>query len=239
MARNGVIAPDYKPQFLEARKAKGLTQKDVSEKLGHSDPSTYRDYEKGRVMPNGETLCKLADLFDVSTDYLLGRCPNYKTMGNAYIGEYTGLTDQNIEILHNGFPRPYIPKSYFPPKDKTEERMEIFNKLISKRDFMYILDSVRIMSEIADYWDNAYNEAPSIQHGLVYVDRDGKRIQYPNHEKADIAIKRDGEHIYDQDNGSVELVGGDSIAFFADKATRLFRKTIVKIAKENKTDGND
>ena len=51
------------------------TQKNVSEYLGISERS-YRRYELGENEPNNNTLIKLADYFDVSTDYLLGRTDN-------------------------------------------------------------------------------------------------------------------------------------------------------------------
>ncbi len=55
-----------------ARKSKGMTQKDVSTKLNIS-PNTYKNYEQGLREPNGDTIVALATLFDVSTDYLLGK----------------------------------------------------------------------------------------------------------------------------------------------------------------------
>lgn len=54
------------------RKQQGLTQKEVADKLGiHC--TTYTKYETGASEPSFEMLNKLADLYDISTDYLLGR----------------------------------------------------------------------------------------------------------------------------------------------------------------------
>lgn len=55
-----------------ARKASGKTQKEVADALGVGQ-STYKNYECGIREPNGETIVALANLFDVTTDYLLGR----------------------------------------------------------------------------------------------------------------------------------------------------------------------
>ena len=55
-----------------ARKSTGMTQKDVSTALNIS-PNTYKNYEQGLREPNGDTMVALANLFGVSTDYLLGR----------------------------------------------------------------------------------------------------------------------------------------------------------------------
>lgn len=54
-----------------ARKAKGLTQKDVSQIIGISQ-NGYSDWERGKNKVDNASLNKLAKLFDCSVDYLLG-----------------------------------------------------------------------------------------------------------------------------------------------------------------------
>lgn len=54
------------------REAKKLTQKDLAERLG-TTARTIGFYETGDRNPPIDTLNKLADFFDVSVDYLLGR----------------------------------------------------------------------------------------------------------------------------------------------------------------------
>ena len=49
-----------------------LSQKQVANAIGISTVA-YQYYEYGRKMPSFDTLPKLADFFDVSTDYLLRR----------------------------------------------------------------------------------------------------------------------------------------------------------------------
>lgn len=51
---------------------KGVTQKAMAEYLGITEQA-YQKYEYAMREPNHETTVKLADYFDVSTDYLLGR----------------------------------------------------------------------------------------------------------------------------------------------------------------------
>ena len=53
-----------------ARKASGLTQKQVAEKLSVVE-SCYANWVQGRTEPNIETLRKLSKLFDISLDELL------------------------------------------------------------------------------------------------------------------------------------------------------------------------
>ena len=59
-------------RLLECRKACNLTQKDVANHLGIAQP-VYQRFEKGIFECNYTQLVKLADLFDVSVDFLLGR----------------------------------------------------------------------------------------------------------------------------------------------------------------------
>ena len=54
-----------------------LTQKNLAEKLGMKQPQYYR-YEQGfRDIPT-DILIQLADLYETTTDYLLGRTNNPK-----------------------------------------------------------------------------------------------------------------------------------------------------------------
>lgn len=64
-----------KLQILKAlRKEKGWTQRDVAGKLGiHC--TTYTKYETGASSPNLETIRRLADLYGVTTDQILGKAP--------------------------------------------------------------------------------------------------------------------------------------------------------------------
>lgn len=59
-------------RLQELRKKKGMTQADIA-KLLNITPQAYSLYETGKNNIGNETLCLLADLFEVSTDYLLGR----------------------------------------------------------------------------------------------------------------------------------------------------------------------
>lgn len=57
-------------KFLRERTNK--TQEETAKALGIKR-STYSHFENNRNNPDNETLIKLANYFDVSTDYLLGR----------------------------------------------------------------------------------------------------------------------------------------------------------------------
>lgn len=61
-----------KNNFRSAREMRSLTQDEVADKLGVAR-QTYSRYENGQRECSFETLRKLADYLNVSTDYLLGR----------------------------------------------------------------------------------------------------------------------------------------------------------------------
>ena len=54
------------------RETLGISQTELGKKIGVAR-STICQYESGRREPDNETLQRLADFFNVSVDYLLGR----------------------------------------------------------------------------------------------------------------------------------------------------------------------
>lgn len=59
-------------RIKEERIIRNITQQELGKLLGVS-PSTIGMYEQNRRQPDGDTIVKLSEFFDVSTDYLLGR----------------------------------------------------------------------------------------------------------------------------------------------------------------------
>ena len=66
------------PQILiDERKKRGMTQQQVANYLCMARGS-YAKYETGANTPTTENIIKLADFYNLSTDYLLGRNKNNK-----------------------------------------------------------------------------------------------------------------------------------------------------------------
>ena len=59
-------------RLREARMARSLTQPQLAEVIGVA-LRTYQQYEQGIRNPSFDALVQLADVLDVSTDWLLGR----------------------------------------------------------------------------------------------------------------------------------------------------------------------
>lgn len=64
-------------RLKELRKENKYTQEDVAKKLGLTK-SAYGYYEQEKTVPDAHTLSKLSNIFDVTTDYILGRTNNPK-----------------------------------------------------------------------------------------------------------------------------------------------------------------
>ena len=79
----------------KARENIGLTQSQVADRLGISD-GTYKNYEQGKREPNNTLLSKIADLYEVSTDYLLGRT-NIKQMATEQSDELDDIDILEVE----------------------------------------------------------------------------------------------------------------------------------------------
>ena len=62
-------------RLKSTRERRGLTQEQVSEKI-NVEIGTLSGYERAYRKPSPDMLLKLADLYGVSTDYLLGRVDN-------------------------------------------------------------------------------------------------------------------------------------------------------------------
>lgn len=66
-----------KEKMKELRKERNLRQEDIAAELGIGI-TTYCRYELGMREPNASLLCRMADYYGVTTDYLLGRTDTRK-----------------------------------------------------------------------------------------------------------------------------------------------------------------
>lgn len=64
-------------RLKDLREDHDLKQKQIAEML-HVHQTTYSDYELGNLNIPVSVLCRLADFYDTSVDYLLGRTDERK-----------------------------------------------------------------------------------------------------------------------------------------------------------------
>ncbi|MEB4856129.1 helix-turn-helix domain-containing protein [Priestia megaterium] len=90
------------------RKKKNVTQQKVADYLGITRPA-YTAYEQGKRQPDYETLTKIADFFDVTVDYLIGRTDDPqedsikedddKVLDGFWGYDLKGLSEEEIQEL--------------------------------------------------------------------------------------------------------------------------------------------
>lgn len=73
-------------RLKELRLNRGWAQDDTALKLGIT-PATLSRFETGKRQPDPSTLVLLADTFDVTVDYLLGRVEDPRNTLNSYIDQ--------------------------------------------------------------------------------------------------------------------------------------------------------
>lgn len=87
-------------RLRELRIEKGLTQLEVADKL-EIKRASYTHYENGDRWPSNETLEALADFYDVSIDYLLGRTDIKRYSEDILAFNSTeGLTEDDLKLVH-------------------------------------------------------------------------------------------------------------------------------------------
>lgn len=89
----------FSRRLKKLRMKKHLSQDKLSKKFKIS-PSTLSQYENEKRIPDLETILKIADYFEVSLDYLVGR-----TIHNSYDQRSKDIFDilgnEIIELLHD------------------------------------------------------------------------------------------------------------------------------------------
>ena len=92
-SKKQVFLPNLSKKLKLARKQKGLTQGQLSQKIG-ADIQRISKYERSILIPTTEIMVKLSNALDVSLDYLL------KDHKNRVTGKVkdTELVDQFVQV---------------------------------------------------------------------------------------------------------------------------------------------
>lgn len=81
-------------------KEKNITAKQASDDTGIAQ-ACFSGWKKHRYLPNGSTIVKLADYFNVSVDYLLGTDSDVDSLDKTIQAEVQQLSDeQKAEALN-------------------------------------------------------------------------------------------------------------------------------------------
>ncbi|MGN4718551.1 helix-turn-helix domain-containing protein [Bacillus cereus group sp. MYBK226-2] len=84
-------------RLSELRKSKKWSLQDTADQLGIAK-STYAGYETGYRWPSLQSLSKIADLFNTSVDYILGRTDDVRSEDVIELAELMKNPDKTISI---------------------------------------------------------------------------------------------------------------------------------------------
>ncbi|WP_191673139.1 helix-turn-helix domain-containing protein [Lactococcus petauri] len=87
-----------KDRLKTLRLNKNLTQKDIANRLG-TNYQTYQQWERGVRTPKIDSLNKLAEIFEVSTDYLTGRTESFDEILNI-LRDNNPSEDDKVKIYN-------------------------------------------------------------------------------------------------------------------------------------------
>lgn len=84
--------PNFGKTLKSLRQSAKMTQQELAKELG-IPKSAVSGYEQDARFPSASMLLKIADIFNISTDYLCGRVQERRTL------DVTGLNAEDIEFL--------------------------------------------------------------------------------------------------------------------------------------------
>lgn len=165
MQRKGDINKYFIDNLKQLRWENNLTQKELAEKVGISK-SSIGFYENGDRIPDINTLSALADFFNVSTDYLLGRT-DVKSMDldTRIISEKTGLSEDVLSkiICSINTDKPI----YVETRDSDDEsafsiseysRIDVANMMMSDSLFIPLIEKVGALFHVSTILKNVIDD---------------------------------------------------------------------------------
>lgn len=190
-----------KNNIKSVRECRSKTQKECADTLGIT-LRAWQTYEQGVREPKQEVLCKIADMFNVSLDYLLGRETGEPETIDKLAGEFN-MTALEKEILDN-----YLSL----PKDMRGDLMEFLEKSVQK-----VMDEKRCTyieePEEEPKIEINYSFIPASAGTGTFLDEQNIEVREfpdtPESRQADIVIPVDGDSMepmfYDGDKLYVRL----------------------------------
>ncbi len=139
-----------------------IKQEELAEKL-YCKREVISYYENGSRDIKTDTLVKLSEILGVTTDYLLGLSQaETRDIKVASICEYTGLSEEVVNILHNW-------------KNDKQERVNHLNKLFSLQETKYLLLKLfEYCDKCEEYADKVYKKTKEYDYKYLHFCSDDK-----------------------------------------------------------------
>ena len=125
--------------LVELAQSREVTMYELSQKTDIPQ-SLLSNYKNGKKKPALENIIKLADFFDVSTDYLLGRTDNPNISTESYIG---GDNNGVQAIKNNG-------AVTISQSSRAEQQDEMTQELVKAFQSMSFPDKMEIMNAVLE-----------------------------------------------------------------------------------------
>lgn len=131
----------FRDRLKQLRWLYGYTQEQLADKIGVERSSIGKYEGKSGILPSIDVICKIADCFTVSVDYLLGRTDTPEIADK--IAEKLGILNKQRTLDEEGVYqrlqsdedfRNVIVKIYALPDDVRANFVDIANAIISRRD---------------------------------------------------------------------------------------------------------
>lgn len=92
-----ILTESIAKRLIALREKYNFSQSDIARQIGVT-PALISAYENQERRPSLDKLVALADIFHVSTDYILGRSSK---IDNSIVVNVDGLSDKQIEIIRD------------------------------------------------------------------------------------------------------------------------------------------
>ena len=207
-----VFASRLKDLLYYAKTVKKMDYRAVSSELGIS-LGALSNYANGTQQPNITVLRKISELFDVSSDYLLGLSENpYLSTDIQVASKTTGIEGYAIEFLQNMLDT--VNKNG--DNKEYHECLSVLSRLIDHKDFIHVLYTLYMLVESVDDMKK--------QGGIGY------RFQFGKNEEIDKNTIRLYEEKMSKELGYSVKIMGPTDHFFGIKS--VFMDAIDRIAND-------
>lgn len=148
------------------RSTEDLTQRDVALKLGIASGAVGM-YESGKRFPDNTILNRIADYFNVSTDYLLGRTNDPLPVRNV---DQDLIDDQDIESQWHAFISQYSngTSMFYQYENVSDEQ-----KLLIMQEYLEVLEKKK--KKIAKFMDYSLEVIDEALNFAAYNDEQRKK----------------------------------------------------------------
>lgn len=164
----------FAKRLIELREKHNLTQQQLADKLQITRQSLSL-YEKAERTINIDLLAKIADVFEVTTDYLLGRS-NIETMDNDIIQacNVIGLNEEAVNSIKN-FARFFVSDD---SKDFYATALESFEVLVNSFHFIDLLIYMTAISMESNSFVKLIQTAKKNKKTLAQIKKNYNQLDY-------------------------------------------------------------